>query len=192
MVKKIVFILALLFFIQHGSAQFSERGFGIVNLERHQVKLNLFGPGLSYELGILRNTSLSTSFGPSYAQYQEGYTLGFAWHLRMRFYHNFNRRLDRGKNVSGNSGNYIAAARSVFFGPLQISHNIDAPKDFGIGVYGLLYGVQRTYQKGMNFNVEVGGGYFRGDGVPNGYGPMLNFTVGWVATKRKSRKPVFD
>ena len=45
---------------------------------------------------------------------------------------------------------------------------------------------------GFNFNAELGVGYYRGDGVPSGYGPLLNFTFGWVATKQKSRKPVFD
>ena len=28
--------------------------------------------------------------------------------------------------------------------------------------------------------------------VLDGYGPLIHFTFGWVATKRKSREPVFD
>lgn len=174
--------------------QVEKRGnfFDLINLERHQVKLNLFAPGLSYELGISKNLSASTSFNPAVAIYQPGYTFGFAWHTRLRYYHNFERRIDLDKNVSGNSGNYFSAARSVFWGPLQISNSLNGPDDFGLAFFGGVYGIQRTFPKGFNFNVELGAGYYKGDGVPNGYGPLLNFTMGWVATKRKSRKPTFE
>ena len=176
------------------TAQIEKRDnfFDLINLERHQFKLNLFGPGLSYELGLFKDVSASTSFNPAFARYQEGYTFGFAWHTRLRFYHNFDRRVSMNKNVSGNSGNYISAARSIFWGPLQISKSINGPNDFAIAFYGGVYGIQRTYKKGFNFNAEIGYGYFDGDGVANGHGPLLNFTFGWVATKRKSRKPTFD
>ncbi len=175
----------------YGQVEKRVKPFDLINLERHQFKLNLFGPGLSYELGLFKDVSASTSFDPAIAVYQEGYTFGFAWHTRLRYYHNFKRRIDMRKNVSGNSGDYISAARSVFWGPLQISNNLDGPDDFGLAFYGAVYGIQRTYPKGFNFNVELGAGYYRGDGVLNGYGPLFNFTFGWVSTKRKSRKPVF-
>ena len=170
----------------------NEKGSGLINLERHQFKFNLVGPGISYELGLFKNVTASTSFGPALAYYQEGYTFGFGWHTRLRYYHNFERRIDMRKNITGNSGNYLSAARSVFWGPLQISENLSPPNDFAMAFYGGVYGIQRTYEKGFNFNVELGLGYYRGDGVFDGYGGLLNFSFGWVATKRKSRKPTFD
>ena len=166
--------------------------FNLINLERHQVKLNLLAPGLSYELGIFKNVSASTSFGLGAASYEEGYTFGYAWHTRMRWYHNLERRKSLGKNVSGNSGNYFAAARSIFWAPVQLSNSLAPPNDFALGVFGGVYGIQRTTKKGFNFNVELGGGYFNGDGVENGYGALFSFSFGWVATKRKSRKPIFE
>lgn len=170
----------------------SEKGSGLVNLERHQVTLNLLNPGISYEIGLFRNVTASGATGFGLASYQEGYAFGYALHNRVRYYHNLNRRLDMGKNVSGNSGNYVALSNTIFFSQLRVATNIEGPKDFNIGFYGMLYGIQRTYEKGFNFNVELGAGYYRGDGVLSGYGPLLNFTFGWVATKRKSKKPVFD
>ncbi|MBM1106211.1 hypothetical protein JQC67_08695 [Aurantibacter crassamenti] len=170
----------------------NEQGSGLINLERHQFKLNLVGPGISYELGLFKNVTASTSFGPSLAYYTEGYSFGFAWHTRLRYYHNLTRRIDMRKNVSGNSGNYISAARSVFWAPLQISNNLQGADDFAMAFYGGVYGIQRTYEKGFNFNIELGAGYYRGDGVLDGYGTLLNFSFGWVPTKRKSRKPTFD
>jgi hypothetical protein len=169
----------------------NEKGWGIVNLERHQFKFDLLSPGISYELGLFKNVSASGGLGLGYATYEEGYALGLTLHTRVRYYHNFNRRIAMNKNVSGNSGNYIAAARSIFFSQARLATNIEGPDDFNLGVYGITYGIQRTYENGFNFNAELGAGYYRGDGVPSGYGPLLNFTFGWVATKRKSRKPTF-
>lgn len=166
--------------------------FGLINLERHQVKFNILSPGLDYEIGIIKNVSASGGLGLGYATYEEGYAAGLTLHTRLRYYYNFNRRLRKNKNVSGNSGNYLAVARSIFFSQVRLATNIEGPDDFNLGFYGATYGVQRTYKNGFNFNAEVGGGYYLGDGVPNGYGPLLNFTFGWVATKRKSRTPTFD
>ena len=192
--RKSILILFLLtvFVCRSQSRGVSEKGSGIVNLERHQFKFDLFSPGIYYELGIFKNVSASGGLGLGYATYEEGYAVGLTLHTRVRYYHNFNRRIAMDKNVSGNSGDYIAAARSIFFSQVRLATNIEGPEDFNLGVYGLVYGIQRTYPKGYNFNAELGVGYYRGDGVPNGYGPLVSFTFGWVATKRKSRKPVFD
>ena len=194
MLKKLFFTATfLILFSTNVQAQrFSEKGWGLVNLEKHQVKFNLVSPGLSYEIGLFKNTTASTSFGLGLATYEEGYSFGFAWHTRLRYYTNLKRRLNLNKNVSGNSGDYIAPARSIFWSPLQISNNLNAADDYAIAFYGLLYGIQRTYEKGFNFNVELGAGYYRGDGVPNGYGPFFNFTFGWTPKKRKPKKVILN
>ncbi|UWX55679.1 hypothetical protein NYZ99_04310 [Maribacter litopenaei] len=192
--NKIIFLFLILVGLTAQSQSYgvTEKGFGIVNPERHQFKFDLFSPGISYELGIIKNVSASGGLGLGYATYEEGYAVGVTLHTRVRYYHNFNRRIRNNKNVSGNSGDYFAAARSIFFSQGRLATNIEGPNDFNLGVYGPVYGIQRTYPKGFNFNVELGAVYYRGDGVPNGYGPLVNFTFGWVATKRKSSKPVFD
>lgn len=194
MIKKLLLCIFFYFVLIPDSQgqRISERGAGIINLENHQFKFNLVSPGISYELGLFRNQSVSTGVGFGFANYEPGYSLGLVMNNRYRYYHNFNRRLDNGKNVSGNSGNYIAAAQSIFFSQLRVTTNISGPDDFNIGFYGMVYGVQRTYESGINFNAEMGAGYYRGDGVPSGYGPLFNFTFGWVATKRKTRKPTFN
>ena len=175
-------------------SQFYEKGrtFDLINLERHQFKFDLLSPGFSYELGLFKNQSVSTGLGLATATYGEGYAFGLTSNNRYRYYHNFQRRINMDKNVSGNSGNYIAAAQAIFFSQLRISTNIDGPKDFNLGFYGMVYGIQRTYKNGFNFNAELGAGLYKGDGVQDGYGPLIHFTFGWVATKRKSREPQFD
>jgi hypothetical protein len=183
----ILLAFCLIPFLSH--AQWQERGgtFDLVHLERHQFQLNLLSPGFTYELGLFRNQSVSSNLGFGLATYEEGYVFGLAMNNRYRYYHNFNRRARLDKSTSGNSGNYIAAAQAIFFSQLQISTNVDAVGDFNLGFFGMVYGIQRTYEKGFNFNVELGAGYYRGDGVPSGYGPLINVTLGWVATKRKKK-----
>ncbi|NVN19026.1 hypothetical protein GUA46_11795 [Muricauda sp. HICW] len=175
-------------------AQWQERGgtFDLAHLERHQFKLNLLSPGFTYELGIFKNQSVSTNLGLATATYEEGYVFGLAMNNRYRYYHNFDRRERLEKNTSGNSGNYIAAAQAIFFSQLRVATDVEGPSDFNLGFYGMVYGIQRTYEKGFNFNAEVGAGYYRGDGVPNGYGPLISITFGWVATKRKKKDPYLD
>ncbi|MEO9894481.1 hypothetical protein [Aurantibacter sp.] len=194
MTKKLLLFLFIStpFLVCSQIRKINEQGSGLLNLERHQFKINLIAPGISYELGLFKNVTASTSFGPALAYYTEGYSFGYAWHTRLRYYHNLTRRVDMRKNVVGNSANYISAARSVFWAPVQFSNNLEGADDYAMAFYGGVYGVQRTYPKGFNFNIELGAGYYRGDGVLNGYGGLLNFSFGWVATKRKSRKPTFD
>ncbi|KKM27977.1 hypothetical protein LCGC14_1569280 [marine sediment metagenome] len=192
----VLFSMFALFVFTHSTvvAQIEQKTktFELINLERHQFKFDLFSPGFSYELGLFKNQSVSTNLGLGMATYQEGWNYGLALNTRYRYYHNFERRIGMDKNVSGNSGNYIAAAQAIYFSQLRIDTNIKGPSDFNLGFYGIVYGIQRTYPKGFNFNAEFGAGYYRGDGVPSGYGPLFGFTFGWVATKRKSRKPTFD
>ncbi len=197
MPKKLLLSTAfiLLFFFcqaQGVTERSSENPFALINLERHQFKLNFLSPGFTYEFAIFKNVTASSSVGLGAATYQEGYALGLVMNNRARYYYNFNSRLRNGKNVSGNSGNYISAAQAIFFSQLRLSTNIEGPSDFNIGFFGFVHGIQRTYPKGFNFTAELGAGYYKGDGVYSGYGPLINLNFGWVATKRKSRKPTFD
>lgn len=185
--------LALLFIFGFGSQlhaqQISEKGFGIVNLERHQFT---FGTGFRYEIGLFRNVSASVSLEPALGAYSEGYTFGLALNTRLRYYHNFQERLDINKNVVGNSANYISAARSAFPGFLQLTNSFNAPSGFDLEFFGGVYGVQRTYRNGFNFNAELGFGYYRSEFLLSGYGGLFSFMVGWVPPKRKAKKPAIE
>ncbi|MGX1023263.1 hypothetical protein [Flavobacterium sp. CS20] len=187
--KLVLVSLLMTFSINVSNAQqFVESYDGTPNLERHQVTFNYFGPGFRYELGLFKNLSISSSFTPGLAFYEEGYAFGYVWHTRTRFYINFEKRYNKEKNISYNSADYLAVARSVFWEPLTFSHNLDDEGQFSLVFWGGVYGIQRTNEKGLNYNLEFGIGYYEGIGVEGGYGPLFNFTFGWVATNRKKKK----
>ena len=188
--KILVLAVLILFSFQELKAQqFVEDNEGIFNLERHQLTLNLLGPGFTYELGILKNLSVSGEYGPAYALYQHGYAFGYAFNTRARFYINFDSRYKKGKNINFNSADYIAAAQSMFWEPLQLFTSIDGPAENTLVFWGGVYGIQRSNDKGFNYNLELGYGYYEGKGgILSGHGPLLKFTIGWIATNRGRNK----
>jgi hypothetical protein len=190
MIKNVSFGLCLFLFLSFNSnaQQYVESWDGTPNLERHQFTLNLLG--IRYELGLFKNVSISSSLAPGLATYEEGYSFGFAWHTRVRYYHNFKKRYNFGMEVVGNSANYFGPARTLFWEPLQLADNLNDIGEFSLAFYGGVYGWQRTNTKGFNTTFEVGFGYYDGIGVSSGFGPLLNFTFGWVPTNRRSKKVI--
>ncbi len=189
--KKLLFLLLLFFsHYQLQSQLLSEKGSKPKIVENVQVKFNLFSPGIDFEIGIFRNQTAVGGVGLGLAYYEEGYAFGLALNTEYRFYHNLDRRIKKDKVIAGNSGNYIGAARSIYFNQLIFATNIPSD-DFNVGYYGLIYGIQRTFESGLNFDVSSGVGYYLGDGIPSGYGPILNLKIGWVATKRKNKAVYF-
>jgi len=65
MTYKLLFMVSMILccFSSLSHAQWQEKGnvFDLINLERHQFKFNLISPGLSYELGLFKIQSASTS-----------------------------------------------------------------------------------------------------------------------------------
>ncbi len=189
--KKISTLLLLLSIISPLCSQLiSEKGSKPKIVENLQLRFNLLSPGIDFEIGIFKNQTAVGGLGLGLAYYEEGYAFGLALNTEYRYYHNLKRRIRNNKYIAGNSGNYFAAARSIYFDPLIFASDIPFD-DFNIGYYGVLYGVQRTLKKGINFDISTGVGYYRGDGVPSGFGPIVNLKIGWVATKRKAKAIYF-
>ncbi len=178
--------LLFLFFTLSLQAQRAEGIGGIVNLERHQFTL---GTGFNYELGVLRNLSISVGLSPTLGVLDHGSMFGLAWNTRIRYYHNFKERIDANKKVTGNSANYFGPAASFFWEPLLLTHNLEGDKEFSLAFYGGYYGFQRTSKQGLNYSLEGGLGFFHATATQAGYGGILSFTVGWAVTRQGRNEP---
>lgn len=159
------------------------------NVENHQLQLGLPMPGLLYEKGVAKNSTLSieaisgfnlrgctgceTEFGV-YPIFRGQY----------RYYYNMERRLDKDKNISGNSGNYIGGLLLYQDGN-PILGNLETNSVLAVGP---VYGIQRTYRRGFFYRLETGVAYFEDDSFFDNTGITLILAarIGWVlGHKRK-------
>lgn len=187
MIKKLPILLFTFCAIQGLFAQSYEKRRNSRILEPAQLNFNLFSPGFDIEFRLFKNQTVSTSFLVAAATPQEGYIIAPAWNSRYRYYYNLNSRTRNNKNVSGNSGDYIAASYSIFITDFEIAGNIDV-NNFDLRFAGLIYGIQRSYENGFRFDASLGAGFYLGEGINDGVGPSINLTIGWNPWKKKKKK----
>jgi len=179
--QKQVFIL-LLVFSTMASAQFGK------NCELRQFKINIFNPGIEYEMALGVNTTFDIKAGlqlaldPSESQVYEN--LGFfpAITAQYRYYYNFEKRQRNRRQVYGNSANYIAPAAAVFFPGSRTIDNVNVENV--ISYAGAVTGLQRSYNSGINFSIDVGAAYYFGFSTEGVY-PVANISVGWIISEKR-------
>ncbi len=156
------------------------------NVAPQLFKVNALAPGVSYELGVGRNTTLDFGLffgfaarGGSDRDTEFGLFPSFTGELR--YFTNMERRKSKRKYIAGNSGNYIALANQF-----QSGNSLIGNLDFNSNYYynlGVVYGIQRTRKKGFYWGISFGPGLFK-DEFDTDFGLMLNARLGWVIGKR--------
>ncbi|MDC6404952.1 MULTISPECIES: hypothetical protein [Maribacter] len=174
-------LFVCLFFFFSLSAQSNK------NVENGLVKVNVFIPGASYELGVSQSSTLNFDValipGGRYNSFS-GSQLGIlpGAQVEYRYYHNMGRRISRSKNISGNSGNYVAAVNQFYLGN-SIIGNLRMDSSF-YNIVALSYGIQRTKLKGFYWGISFGPGvgFSQLDTQPTLF---VDAKLGWVISKRK-------
>ncbi len=175
------------------------------NIE-NQFLVNALWPGISYEMGIARNTAIKLDAGTSIGAISfdgSGFNLYPRLDAQLRQYYNFERRSSKGKNTAGNSGNFYGinmyytsdvALLGSDFEPEIANIIVFGPASFETFYIGATYGLQRTYTSGFNWGLQFGIGAISVDYSDSG-GPVsvterfsvypnLRITVGWVLGKK--------
>lgn len=155
------------------------------NVEGSQLQLSLPLPSILYELGVGKNSTTSleaiTGFGlRGCTDCKINFGVYPILRGQYRYYYNMERRLKKGKNINGNSGNYVAALVAYQNGS-PIIGNLNTTTVLGVGP---VYGIQRTYKRGFFYRLE-GGIAFVQDDFDEGVGLVLAARVGWVIRKRR-------
>lgn len=179
--KKIVCFVAILISSLYNYAQSDPL------VEDHLLKVNALLPGVSYELGVGHRTSLNFEGiigfalrGASDVETEFGVYPGLS--AEFRYYNNLDRRLGKGKNISGNTGNYFGFLNQYQFGT-PIIGDLEYASNFYYNA-AVVYGLQRTYRKGFYFSLSFGPGVFVDEYETVG-GLMLDARLGWVVGGRK-------
>ncbi|MDP5062018.1 MAG: hypothetical protein NWP64_08880, partial [Maribacter sp.] len=100
----------------------------------------------------------------------------------VRQYINFDRRLRKGKNISGNTGNYISFLNQFQLGTPVIG-NLEYASDYFYNA-AIVYGMQRPYEKGFYWGLAFGPGIFT-DEFNTDAGILIDVRLGWVIGGRK-------
>lgn len=167
------------------SAFFTSQAQTDKQVEKGLLKVNALLPGGSYEMGLGNKTTFNFDIalvlggGTDYYGDPE-FGLFVAGQAEFRYFTNFNRRLSKGKNIEGNSGNYLALNNQILIGnPLLGTYYLD---DTYNHIVAITYGIQRTRPKGFYWNVSFGPGV----GITESdFGPavLIDTKLGWVVKK---------
>ncbi len=157
------------------------------NVEQTQLQLSLPMPSVLYEVGMSKNTTTSLEAITGFAlRGCTGCETNFGVYpiLRgqYRYYYNMERRLQKKKNIAGNSGNYVAVLVAYQHGDPLIG-NLYTTTTLGVGP---VYGLQRTYKRGFFYRLEAGVAYVQND-WDEGIGIVLAARVGWTIRKKKRK-----
>jgi len=158
------------------------------NCELRQFKVNILNPGIAYEMALGTNTTLDFKAGLQFALdplisniYEEIAFLP-AVAGQYRYYYNFGKRQRNRKQIYGNSANYVAPAAAAFFPGARTINNEVVKGAFGYA--GLVTGLQRSYNSGFTFSMDVGAAYYLGDFDTRIY-PVANVSIGWILSEKR-------
>ncbi|NQZ45139.1 MAG: hypothetical protein HRT65_12580 [Flavobacteriaceae bacterium] len=164
------------------SAQFGK------NCELRQFKINAISLGFEYEMALGVNSTLDfrvalkPSLDPFTENPLENYELFPAITVQNRYYYNFGSRGSRGHQIYGNSANYVAPSVSIFESGSRIVEGAVAEGFFATA--GLVTGLQRSYNSGLSFSIDVGAAYFLGP-FDGGIYPVANISLGWIISEKR-------
>ncbi|MFS4448335.1 hypothetical protein [Maribacter sp. 2307UL18-2] len=155
-----------------------------LNVEKTQLQFGLPLPSILYEVGTSKNMTLSLEAIAGFelrgcTDCETNFGIYPILRGQYRYYYNMGRRLRKKKNISGNSGNYVAALIGYQHGSPLIG-DLNTTNTLGVGP---VYGLQRTYRKGFFYRLEGGVAYFQDD-FEEGIGLVLAARIGWVIGKK--------
>ena len=158
------------------------------NCELRQLKINLFNPGVEYEMALGVNSTLDfrvawqAAIEPASENPIEDFDFFPAITVQNRYYHNLVSRDRKGRQIYGNSGNYIAPSVAIFSPDARVINNeiVDGVH----GYAGLVYGVQRSFNSGLSFSIDAGAGYYVGP-FKGGIRPVVNLSIGWIVSEKR-------
>ena len=148
-----------------------------------QFSATILLPGLEYETPVSDNSTaslrLGTGFGYASGMYRET-EFGIFLNLggQYRYFYNFQKRLEKEKNISNNTANYFGL-HVAFSSSDPIIGNMESVADYS-GLVGPVWGIQRVHDSGFKLNLFLGGGYGFNDLGESALSPIVGFSMGWI------------
>ena len=110
-----------------------------------------------------------------------GYAVFPNLQAQYRFFYNLNKRMEKGKKVSENSGNYITALADITGGNALLG-DLVSRANYAVFV-GPAWGLQRVYNSGFKLNLNLGAGIGFNDLGDSYFSPLIGLQLGWLILK---------
>lgn len=150
------------------------------NTKENLFKVNILTPGFSFEKGVSMNSTfcLDTNISLGLTVHNNTTTVLKSPFIRgqYRYYYNLEKRVSKGKDISNNSGCFIAVSTSYYCKPIGNDLYISNYDGFTLGG---IWGFQKSYKSGINLSDNTGIGYNLSNNQSHKILPILNFTVGY-------------
>lgn len=176
--KAAILAVFILITISHSNAQEKPA------VAKSQFKINVLLPGFVYEHGLSDKNTLYSELSSGYGYTSNGFGNNWTFYpyinKQFRHYYNLEKRAEKGKVTSHNSGGFVAMSAFYNFRSISTNDNF-LPKNASITV-APVWGFQRTYKGNFNLDLNLGVGYDF-DKNDSDLVPVLNFTLGWVIGK---------
>ncbi len=166
-------------------SSFSQNSTGVSKI---QFSINFLMPALELETRVSNNSTIDLQLGTGFVlvsgDASDGTEFGFfpTFTAQYRNYHNFEKRMSKGKNILNISGNYIAL-HSAIYGGKPIIGDLESTANYGIEV-GPVWGLHRVYKGGFKLNLNLGLGYGFNDQGDSAFGPIVGLRLGWLISNK--------
>ncbi|MCU0469041.1 MAG: hypothetical protein MUF58_10590 [Arcicella sp.] len=190
--NKFILSIALCCFAFVSSAQFTVQD--DASTTKSVTNLSIISPAITHEIALGKRQTIFISgelelisrFERNAINNQDKSYFGLQPQLTadFRHYYNFEKRLTKGKNISNNSGNYLALRTMYTFDPVV---NKDQFPVLNTGlIIGGVWGIQRIYNSGIYLGLSLGAGMLFGTQKFETAG-IGNFHLGFnVASSKKN------
>lgn len=155
----------------------------------NQFSLNFLMPSIEYETAISENSTIDSNLGFGFGYHDASYLdkpeygVYPDFKIQYRHYYNLKKRLEKGKKISENSGNYIALSANVSSGE-PIIGDMRLNNDFS-GFVGPLWGFQRVYNSNFKLNLNLGFGMGFNDREDPYFATQIGLQLGFKLGKEK-------
>jgi hypothetical protein len=150
-------------------------------LKNYQLRLNFINPGFTFEKSISNSSSLifqsEIIYGFNVRGSETTHLFAPLIETQYRYYYNLNSRKEKQKNISDNSGSYIAASAMYGFKPINNDNFISMYDGLTVGA---LWGFQKTYKSKLNIGTEIGLGYNISENQPKKIVHLIGIKFGYV------------
>ena len=148
------------------------------------MRINAINPGIEYETPFFNQSTFSINSGigyggshPNLTTYASGwlYLIAPFADIHYRNYYNLEKRLNKGKSIHYNAGNFWGLRMLTRGKALSSNFTRTSNYDFAVGP---TCGLQRSFGK-MNLLFDVGFVYYFDTKGNNGFVPTLELNVGY-------------